>query len=290
MKAMLEAPYTGARTDIASFVASERYSPRFSWYWHYHPEIELTWIRKGEGTRLVGDHSEKYRPGDFVLLGSNLPHSFPADAPRKPGPRANQAFVIQFHPRLLPDGMLAVPDLSAVAQMMALARFGLHFSPATADALSPLLLALPAKKGTEAWLALIEILARLSARTDFKVLASEHYRSQRNFQVNSRLERVLAFMDKNCGHDLDLATVARVAHLSPVAFSRFFHKMMGKTFVAHRTSCRVGEACRLLIQTDQSVTDIAYRSGFGNLANFNRQFLKEKQLSPLKYRRLHNPH
>jgi AraC-like DNA-binding protein len=289
MKASLEAPYLGAQTDIASFAASERYSPRFSWYWHYHPEIELTWIREGEGTRLVGDHSERYGPGDFVLLGSNLPHTWPADPPRKPGPRANRAIVIQFHPRLLPNSMLAVPDLSSLAQMMALARFGLHFEPAAADALSPLLLALPAKKGMEAWLSLVEILGRLSMRTDFKVLASEQYRNQRNYQVNSRLERVLTFMDENCGDKLDLATVARVAHLSPVAFSRFFHKMMGKTFVTHRNTCRVQEACRLLIQTDHSVTDIAYQSGFGNLANFNRQFLKEKQLSPLKYRRLHNP-
>ena len=289
MKATLQGPWTLAQNGGASFAAYEICASHFSWDWHYHPEIELTWISKGRGMRLVGDHSDRYGPDDLVLLGANLPHTWASDPPQKSAPHAHRAVGIRFYPLLVPDSLLELSDFSSVAQMMVLARRGLRFPAAAAATLSPLLLALLAKKGLEAWVALIEILGQLSTRTDFKVLASEQYRNQRTYHLNSRLERVLTFMDENCGDHLDLAAAAQVAHLSPSAFSRFFHKMTGKTFLEHRNICRVREACRLLIQTDQSVTDIAYKSGFRNLANFNRQFLKQKQLSPLKYQRLYRP-
>jgi AraC-like DNA-binding protein len=47
---------------------------------------------------------------------------------------------------------------------------------------------------------------------------------------------------------------------------------------------RVGHACKLLIETEDSIAGIAYQSGFDNLANFNRRFADLKQVSPKAYR------
>ncbi len=65
--------------------------------------------------------------------------------------------------------------------------------------------------------------------------------------------------------------------------------MTHMTFVGYRNGLRVREACRLLEESDLPVTEIAYSCGFNNLANFNRQFRKEKGVVPLRYRRLYNP-
>ncbi|MGH9841866.1 MAG: helix-turn-helix domain-containing protein [Blastocatellia bacterium] len=47
---------------------------------------------------------------------------------------------------------------------------------------------------------------------------------------------------------------------------------------------RVGLACKLLAESDAKITEIACEAGFNNLSNFNRQFLKFKQVSPKAYR------
>ena len=50
----------------------------FPLLWHVHPEVELTLIESGEGWRQVGDDVGPSGPGDFVLLGSQVPHTWSA--------------------------------------------------------------------------------------------------------------------------------------------------------------------------------------------------------------------
>ncbi len=73
--------------------------------------------------------------------------------------------------------------------------------------------------------------------------------------------------------------------MSPPSFSRFFHRATNRTFRAFLNEVRIGHASRLLLETDQSVVEICHDSGFGNLSNFNRQFLKLRKVSPRDYRR-----
>ena len=48
---------------------------------------------------------------------------------------------------------------------------------------------------------------------------------------------------------------------------------------------RLNYATRLLVSTNQSVTDICYISGFTNFANFSRSFKYRFGISPLQYRK-----
>ena len=58
----------------SSFVVRKFNERKFSAPYHFHPELELTLILKGNGKRYVGSHVNNYFAGDLVLLGSNLPH------------------------------------------------------------------------------------------------------------------------------------------------------------------------------------------------------------------------
>jgi mannose-6-phosphate isomerase-like protein (cupin superfamily) len=81
------------KSSLRFFITGE---PRFDFYWHFHPEIELTCILRGEGTRLVGDHIGEYGPGDLVLIGPNVSHTWQSHDSGAGTTRRNQAIVVQF--------------------------------------------------------------------------------------------------------------------------------------------------------------------------------------------------
>lgn len=45
-----------------------------TFYWHYHPEIEIVYSKSPQGIRHVGSHISTYTQSDLVLIGSNIPH------------------------------------------------------------------------------------------------------------------------------------------------------------------------------------------------------------------------
>jgi AraC-like DNA-binding protein len=285
MKPALEAPRTILNDD--SFAAFERKENAFVWNWHYHPEIELTWIGQGQGTRLVGDHSDSYDPHDLVILGSNLPHTWFSPKSEEHS-RKNQAIVIQFRPEMFPETLLALPEFTSIKELFTRATRGVHFPKTVGRKMGGKLKALLRKRGLSRWLDLADILNELAASSG-TVLASPGYHHQRSYKLSSRLGRIIAHIEEHYKEETTLAEIATMAGLTPSAFSRFFRKMTDKTFVSYRNDCRVREACRLLTETDLPIIEIAYECGFNNLANFHRRFRENKYTVPREYRRLHNP-
>ena len=98
----------------------------------------------------------------------------------------------------------------------------------------------------------------------------------------------MAHLNKNFERDITLSEAARLVAMSEVAFSRFFKSRTGKTFVDTLNEIRLGHASRMLIDTTQSVSEIAYRCGLNNMSNFNRIFKKKKQCTPKELREQYN--
>lgn len=281
MKPAYELPrFRGTTSSLAAYTRREA---RFEWNWHYHPEMELTWIRQGFGKRLVGDHVEAYKSGDLVLLGSNLPHTWASAT----NALRNEAIVIQFLPQMLPEALLKLPEFAGISEMLSRAGCGLRFSRKQGEVLEREFIALTAEKGIAAWLRLVKILHALASDKVPESLASTRYRHQKSYRLNSRVERVTAYIEKHFREEITLPQAAKLCGLTPEACSRFFRKMTGRTFVDFRNSFRIREACRLLSETDLSITETAYECGFDNLSNFNRRFLEACHIPPREYRRMY---
>mgnify|MGYP006375289949 FL=1 len=105
-----------------SFICYELKIPRFEFFWHFHPEYELTYIIKGRGRRLVGDSVENFREGDLVLIGPQVPHSWVSDAKRK---EQCQAIVLQF-PISFVDTLFRMPELEGMGSLFRQSSNGLQ--------------------------------------------------------------------------------------------------------------------------------------------------------------------
>lgn len=284
MKPMLEPPYPDdpAQT-IHAFWRREKHFPRS---WHQHPEIELTYIQKGSGIRLVGDHSARYHGGELVLLGSGLPHTWFNESGHE-GPMQS-AVVIQFRPQVFPASLRQLPEFQGLTPLLEQAGRGLLFNPATVQPWHGALEELPNLTGLARWSALARVLTVLS-EADAQPLASTAWVKPKQADMLSRIDRVRAYITQHCHEPLHQKQAAKVAGLSPSAFSRFFHRMTHQSFSEFRNECRIQRAAQMLIETELSITEIAYACGFNNLSNFNRQFLARKLAPPRDYRRLYQP-
>lgn len=272
-----------------SFVVCERQDPAFPFAWHYHPEVELTFIVESSGTRFVGDSIASYGPGDFVLLGPDLPHTWKSAVSRTSTRRAarhavHRAVYAQFRADFAGPGLLAAPECMAIRKLLGRAGRGLRF-PAAARALGerrmPELLN---ASGARRISVLLELLDDLAQVRGAQYLTSEGYAPWVRRQEQQRIDRVCGFLHERFTQPVRQPEAARQAHLSIAAFSRFFKRALGRSFTDYLQELRIGHACRQLIESERSVAEIAVASGFPNLSHFHRCFLAAKHMTPRAYR------
>jgi transcriptional regulator GlxA family with amidase domain len=104
-------------------------------------------------------------------------------------------------------------------------------------------------------------------------------------ESNRRLLRARDAMDRQYAQPLDIASLARIAHVSEAHFIRTFRATFGETPHRYLQRRRVERAMFLLRQTDRSVTDVCLDVGFGSLGTFSRTFRAIVGETPSAYRR-----
>jgi AraC-like DNA-binding protein/quercetin dioxygenase-like cupin family protein len=265
----------------ASFIVREFKLPRFTSPWHIHPEYELTFIVAGRGLRFVGDNVTAFRPGDLVFVGANLPHYW-----RSAGRRAH-SLVVQFREDCLGKDFFQHPELHPIRQLLARARRGLQFTGQVRAAVADRMRHLHRFTGPARVAEFIAILAVLAQTRQARLLCSEGFQAAADFTGSDRVHRACRYVFDHLSGEIRLDDAARAAALSPAAFCRYFKRATGRRFFDFVNDLRIGHACAQLIETDNSVAEIAYAAGFTNLANFNRRFRERHALTPSDYRRRH---
>lgn len=92
------------------------------------------------------------------------------------------------------------------------------------------------------------------------------------------------WIDAHADQEIDLAAAASEAGLSPFHYLRVFTKVLGVTPHQYLVRARLRRAARLLAESEQSVTDIAYDAGFADLSNFMRSFRRAAGVTPRDFR------
>jgi len=161
----------------------------------------------------------------------------------------------------------------------------LHFTGRTRDMVAALLTRMLTQHGARRIGSFLHVLEILARSRSCRPISSAGFTPELNPHDEDRVSRVWEFINRQLDGPLNVPAAARLVHMSDGAFSRFFRARMGKSFPALVNELRVGRACRLLAETDGSVTEIALACGYSNLSNFNRQFLRLKRVTPRAFRR-----
>lgn len=271
-------------TQSDCYTVFSRVKSTFDFPLHFHEEYELNLILNAAGAqRVVGDHISEIDDVELVLVGSNLPHGwFTHNCKRK----EIIEVTIQFHKDLIDDRMLKRNQLSYIRKMFEQSSRGIVFSDDTTLRLSDRIRNLNQKHGFDGVLELLSILHDLSVSRNMNLLSAPAFVHGRNPASYSsrRIEKTMEYMNANFDKPISLAELSRMANMSQSAFSRFFKARTGVNLIDSLNDIRLGHASRLLIETTDNISEIAYQCGFNNIANFNRIFKKKKGCTPNQFR------
>ncbi len=100
------------------------------------------------------------------------------------------------------------------------------------------------------------------------------------------LDRVEALLNDRVGEPMDIAGIAAEVDLHPVYMARVFRRHNGCSPGEYLRRIRVRRACRLLADTDRSLSTIAYNTGYADQSHFTRHFKRAMGVTPGEYRGL----
>lgn len=268
-----------------SFVTVDEVGSVVDCVFHVHPELELTFVESSFGVRFVGDNIAEFEPGDLVLIGSLLPHHYYNDPKDSDGPTWSRLKVIKWRQNIVGSELLGLPEFAPVRRLFLAARAGVAFPQPTAQACRQLIDRVFEAEGALRVIYLLQLLTEL-ADSEYAQLSPQLCNATLS-APDARMQRVLAFIHARLDGEstLNLKEVARVACMTPPAFSRYFHQHARRRFIDYVNELRIGRACGLLVNSDQTVLDISLSTGYRNLSNFNRHFARFKGCSPREFRK-----
>lgn len=259
--------------------------PRFDSPLHYHPALELTYIIRGKGKRFVGNSIEDFKEGDLILIGSNLPHCWQNDRStlllENPENEIAEAIVVHFA-----EDLILRNGLESLQPLIELAKQGISLNAIKNNSIKSILLKFHSKEKTEQFIDLLSILKLIQNQEDYFQLLNP---IKENYSFNNtdleRINRVYAYIIANFTHEVHLDEASHLANMTETAFCRYLKKITKKTFIEIVTDFRIKFACELLKNTEKSVLEICFESGFGNISHFNKIFKKNKNQTPLQFRK-----
>ena len=278
-------PFKIPKTAETAFHIQVDEEPYFYDTLHQHPEFQLTLIEQSMGSIIHGDYLGSFAPGDVFVIGANVPHVFRCDERfyQDPQPGAARALTFFFDQRTFGTPFLELPEARGLTEFLNQAQRGLKLEPALAVTLSPLIRQIFEAQGMEKLILLLQILNHLSTSSNHQYLTSHIPGKGMKESEGKRLNDIFHFTMKEYTRPIKLEEVAAVAYMSPSAFCRYFKQHTRKTYLDFLNEYRIGQACRLLMETDMAVSEVCYESGFNNLSNFNRKFKAVTGVTPKAY-------
>jgi len=250
---------------------------------HWHEVVELVYVL--DGGLKVGVNNEVYTmdPGDILLITGGDVHYF------VPVPRQINRLIVHFDMSYF-EAVCPEAKNKRFSRILMKRNNACGNDPDVHKLLEDQLSEIISEYNTQREAYKIVLRARL-----FDILAillrnvpmQDCSPQERKRQLNrlSRLENVFRYVEENYSSGITLAEAAAVANFSEFYFTRFFREATGMTFGKYLSNYRVEKAVQFMKNSDDSITEIVFKSGFGSVKTFNRVFRQLKGCSPSSYRK-----
>ncbi|MGL5113162.1 MAG: AraC family transcriptional regulator [Flavobacterium sp.] len=248
--------------------------------WHYHPEIEIVYVRGGSGKRQIGSHLSYFTDGDLILIGSNLPHCGFTDTHT-----GNQLeTVIQFQPDFLGADFFRIPEMAGVHNLLQQAKAGIAFREEAKLKIGSKIEGMKALDPFDRLQLLCTVLQDMSKSSESVLLNAVGFSFELQVQNKDRINVVFNFIKDHFQESIAIGDVANMVSMTIPSFCRYFKKITNKTFTAFVNEYRLVHACKLLTEKPISVNEVCFESGFNNFSHFNRLFRGYTGRSASQYR------
>ncbi len=270
-----------------SFSVRQDLVPFFYDRWHYHAELELIHIEAGTGTQFIGDNISRFKEGDVLLVGSNLPHYWRCDdAYFQNSPSlVAKATVVHFTEDFWGRPFLEAPENKCLRDLLHRSRKGLAADAAIRPQLMGLLKELTVAQETERLILLLKALYLLAKAPENKTLSSAGFLPSLDGAETDRINDIYAYSLAHFREKISLEEIAAVAHIGENSFCRYFKTRTRKTYSRFLQELRVGHACKLLIENRLTLAQVCEESGFHNVTNFYRYFKQITGKTPASYQK-----
>ena len=253
--------------------------------WHNHPEYELSLVTKGWGRRSIGDNVDRFEPGDLALIGPYVPHEYVCDQECYKDFKniQSECICIQFDHTFLGEQFFQLPEIKPLLKILSDAKHGLKFKKDHGKKIAAIMMQMKSMNDTGRLYALFTIFDKLTNNIKYELLSTPQFVTTFLSEENKVMNKVVQYLMQNFQNNIRVSDLLKIAHMSNSSFCNLFKATYRMTFKNYLLKIRIGYACRQLMENNKSISEIAYKSGFDNLSNFNRQFKKIKTITPKEY-------
>ena len=245
----------------------------------FHDHYEMYYLISGERKYFVGHSICTVNPGDFILIDKHVLH--------KTSPISSdihERYLISFNDKFLrkflSDNVMARNLLSCFEKVQISVPyekrkevndllFKIMQESRQGDAYSEFAL-------FSQFMQLMVMLNRMCIDGAASSMAMGKY--------EANIQRVVDYLNVNFRDNITLAQAAEMADTGSTYFSKKFKKCTGFGFSEYLTYLRINEAAKLLVNTDENISEISAACGFNNSSYFGDVFKNIKGVSPQKYR------
>ncbi|MBU5478170.1 AraC family transcriptional regulator [Eubacterium sp. MSJ-13] len=256
-------------------------------YLHFHNCMEIGYCYEGEGTLSIGEKDYSYRGGQFSIIPKNCPHTTTSSD----GTVSRWEYLFVDVDEILNCMYPAGINKKSIEQMILRINAKAMFCDAREypDMAERILHIFDVVRRADEYY--IEEAKALINEFLVRVARANVHAVQRGMHEN-KVEKTSMFISDAISYISDhymepirIENLAAQCHISETHFRRLFSNYMSIGPLEYINLVRIQNACEMLKKTDEMVSDIAYKCGFGVLSTFNRNFKQVMGCSPYEWRK-----